>query len=52
MLDEVSTRDVALDPLEEDMFVMNTNVDLDSQSEQIIEKKEGVWTCEKSEKTF
>ena len=43
--------DVTFNKPEEDDLVLNTNIGLDLQIEQIIEKKEGLWQCKVCGKT-
>merc|ERR1719186_254137 len=51
MDDTFANSDVALVQTEEDNLVLNTNLELDLQIEQMIEKNGGLWQCKVCGKT-
>merc|ERR1712096_54239 len=51
LADTFANSDVALVQTEEDKLVLNTNLDLDLQIEQMIEKNGGLWQCKVCGKT-
>ena len=51
LADTLANSDVSLVQTEEDNLVLNTNLELDLQIEQIIEKIEGLWQCKVCGKT-
>ena len=45
LADSFANSDVSLVQTEEDNLLLNTNLELDLQIEQMIEKSEGLWQC-------